>query len=179
LKEKQTNGYYNARDPESEPKGWIYRMLFRRYSGDIPRNREEEETSLEDTEDIEETSEDSEEPIPVYNRNQWKHGIDADKDCQNTRDEVLIDETLSSVEFRAKTQCKVSKGKWRNRYSGVVYTDPVVLDVDHMVPLENAHLSGARAWDAKQRQEYDNDLEYSERFVAVYRSLNRAKDAKG
>jgi hypothetical protein len=31
---------------------------------------------------------------------------------------------------------------WRDAYSGVFYTDPGQLDVDHLVPLENAHRSG-------------------------------------
>ena len=37
---------------------------------------------------------------PTYERKAWKHWIDEDKDCQNTRHEVLVEESLTPVTFK-------------------------------------------------------------------------------
>ena len=42
-------------------------------------------------------------------------------------------------------------GEWLAPYSNTIVTDPGRLDVDHMVPLGNAHDSGAWQWSANRR----------------------------
>ena len=49
--------------------------------------------------------------IPEYDRNDWKHWIDENGDCQNTRHEVLIEESFESVTYTNETYCSVSTGK--------------------------------------------------------------------
>jgi len=115
---------------------------------------------------------------PEYDRNQWKHWIDADGDCQNTRDEVLIQESVITVTL-SEDGCKVIAGRWQDPYSGEVFTDPADLDVDHMVPLKNAHRSGGWAWTKQRRKEYANDLDHQEHLIAVDSGLNRSKGAQG
>ena len=118
-------------------------------------------------------------PVPKYDRRAWRHWIDADRDCQNTRQEVLIAESEVPVTFADEHRCKVSRGRWTCPYTGRVFTDPRRLDVDHLVPLENAHASGGWWWDAQTKEAYANDLRDPEHLVAVDRGANRAKGAQG
>ena len=98
--------------------------------------------------------------LPTYDRHDWKHWTDADGDCQDARNEVLVAESRGTVSFRTNRGCKVSSGQWLAPYTSAVVTDPSKLDVDHMVPLTNAHAhaSGAWNWSAEQREQYANHL---------------------
>jgi len=42
--------------------------------------------------------------IPAYDRSQWQHWIDSDQDCQNTRHELLLRESLEPVTFGTTSQ---------------------------------------------------------------------------
>ena len=117
--------------------------------------------------------------IPEYNRDDWKHWTDADGDCQDARQEVLIEESLEPVTFETDRQCRVETGQWYGAFTGVYVDDPGDLDIDHLVPLKNAHLSGGWRWDAEMRQEYANDLSDPDHLIAVTASANRSKGAKG
>ena len=114
-----------------------------------------------------------------YDRSEWKHWIDADDDCQNARHEVLISESAAPVEFKDSDECEVTIGRWIGPYTGDVFTDPRDLDIDHMVPLVNAHKSGGYAWNQKRKKEYANDLTYAGHLIAVSASANRSKGGKG
>ena len=80
--------------------------------------------------------------LPNYDRDDWKHWADDDSDCQNTRHEVLIEESSKQVTFKSDKQCQVAAGEWLDLYTSDTVTDATKLDVDHMVPLKNAHDSG-------------------------------------
>lgn len=115
---------------------------------------------------------------PAYNRHDWHHWIDADHDCQDTRQEVLIAESEVPVEFTDERHCKVKRGRWTCPYTGRVVTDPAELDIDHLVPLENACTSGGWRWSRAKKEAFANDLEHQEALVAVVASANRRKGSK-
>ncbi len=117
--------------------------------------------------------------LPEYNRGEWKHWTDADRDCQNARNEVLIEESLTAVTFRTDAGCRVATGQWLAPYTNTVVTDPGKLDVDHMVPLGNAHQSGAWIWPAARKEIYANHLDDAHHLIAVTASANRSKGARG
>ena len=81
--------------------------------------------------------------LPTYDRNDWQHWTDADGDCQDARQEVLVAESRTRPSFRTDRRCHVTAGQWLAPYTETVVTDPGKLDIDHMVPLGNAHDSGA------------------------------------
>ena len=115
-----------------------------------------------------------------YERGDWKHWIDADKDGQNTRVEVLVEESLEPVVFKDEhKRASVESGRWLDPYTGKTFTVAKVLDVDHMVPLMNAHVSGGWLWDWEHRREYANDQSFPQHLIAVSKSANRSKGAKG
>ena len=115
---------------------------------------------------------------PKYDRKSYRHWIDEDLDCQNARHEVLIEESLSSVTFKTGKGCKVLSGSWDDPYSGRTITDATKLDIDHIVPLKEAHQSGASNWLRERKKAYANDLDYPDTLIAVDRRLNRQKGAK-
>ena len=117
--------------------------------------------------------------LPDYDRGDWSHWSDEDRDCQNARAEVLIVESLDAVSFRSSKNCTVGRGRWFGVYTGQTVTEASQLDVDHMVPLKNAHLSGGWQWDAVQKKTYANDLNNPEHLVAVTAGANRSKGASG
>ena len=68
-----------------------------------------------------------------YDRRLYEHWIDADGDCQNTRQEVLIAESLEPVTLDS-SGCHVESGRWLDSFTGQEFSDPANLDIDHMVP---------------------------------------------
>jgi hypothetical protein len=114
---------------------------------------------------------------PPYDRKDYRHWIDADGDCQNARHEVLIEESRTPVTFKTDKGCRVVSGSWSEPYSGKTITDASLLDIDHLVPLKEAHESGGFDWDADRRRDYANDLSDPNTLIAVDRGLNRQKGA--
>lgn len=114
--------------------------------------------------------------IPEYDRGEFTHWVDDDRDGQNTRQEVLIAFSLSPVEFTSDTQRTVAAGEWYGRYTGETFTTSRHVDVDHIVPLAWAWENGAWAWTASLRRAFAND---PRNLLPVSASANRSKGAKG
>lgn len=108
-----------------------------------------------------------------YDRDYFNAWIDADGDGCNTRAEVLLMESQTTVSTRGR--CTVTTGSWVSVYDGALLTDAGSLDIDHFVPLNEAWVSGAYAWDGATRVQFGNDLGYGPSLVAVTASSNRSK----
>ena len=117
--------------------------------------------------------------MPAYDRDEWRHWIDEDGDCQDTRQEALVAESVSAVEYTDSDQCRVASGEWVDPYTGELYADPSDLEIDHLVPLANAHASGGWAWSESRKRVYANDLSFAGHLVAVHGPANQAKGKSG
>ena len=117
--------------------------------------------------------------IPEYNRMEWRHWNDEDGDCQDARQEVLVSESLVEVTFESDRNCRVATGRWYGAFAGAYVETPGDMDVDHLVPLKNAHDSGGWAWSSARKEDYANHLGDPDHLIAVTSAANRSKGAKG
>jgi hypothetical protein len=117
------------------------------------------------------------EPAPLdYDRKQWRHWTDEDRDCQNTRQELLLRDTLVEVTFKDKRRCKVETGLWTSVSTGIQWRESRKLDADHIVPLKWAHVHGGQGWTPTQKRRFANDLD---NLQLIERGQNTAKGARG
>lgn len=155
LEDRKVNGYYLVRVPgKHNESGWIYKSYVRRFERSHP------------------------DYVP-YARRQYRHWIDEDHDCQDARQEALIRDSKSGVLYEDARECRVSSGQWSDPYTGRTFDNPKLLDIDHFVPLKNAHESGAWAWSTEKKQRYANYLANDYHLLAVSASENRKKADKG
>jgi hypothetical protein len=108
----------------------------------------------------------------------YPHWMDEDGDCQDTRDEVLMAESLVPVVFDADL-CAVVSGLWYDPFVGSLVTDADSMDVDHFIPLPEVHRSGGNTWSPQKRRQYANDLTDSSTLIAVSRSSNQSRSDSG
>lgn len=107
-----------------------------------------------------------------YHRTAFAHGWATVDGC-STRDRVLAAESL----IRVPSCHDITGGQWTSPYDNITVTDPHRLDIDHLVPLQEAWRSGASAWTADQRHRYYNDLDHPT-LIAVTATSNRSKGSK-
>ncbi|EHA48159.1 hypothetical protein MCOR27_004435 [Pyricularia oryzae] len=105
-----------------------------------------------------------------YNRDLFPHWSTQSGTC-NTREYVLKRDG-SNVE--TNSACSAVSGTWKSPYDGATWTSASNIDIDHMVPLKNAWVSGASQWTTTQRQQFANDITRPQLW-AVTNSVNRSK----
>ncbi|MBI2706277.1 MAG: HNH endonuclease [Actinobacteria bacterium] len=108
-----------------------------------------------------------------YRRDEWPTWKDVDGDGCDARQQALA---AASTLLPARSGCKVISGQWTSPYDGKESTDPAAMDVDHVVPLENAYASGGWQWETDQRARFANDQ--ADLWV-VSSSSNRSKGSRG
>ena len=83
------------------------------------------------------------------------------------------------VTFGTDRECRVETCRWYGAFIRAYVDVPRDLDVDHLVPLKNAHLSEGWRWDLSRRTEYANYRQYPDHLIAVASRANRSKGARG
>lgn len=118
------------------------------------------------------------ETIPKYDRKYFKHWTDGDNDCQGTRTEVLIRDSMDDkVMYNDDKECTAIFAIVYDYYTGKILPSYLV-DIDHFVPLKNAWMSGAWKWTPEKREQYANDLKDRWHLTSVSSDVNRSKSWK-
>ena len=115
----------------------------------------------------------------TYDRDDWQHWIDADGDCQDTRAEVLIRDSSAPVTFTSSSNCTVKTGQWLDPWTTITFSVASDVDIDHTVPLANAHRSGGWNFSATEKRNFANDLENIDALRAMDDSTNSSKGSRG
>src|SRR3569833_1175785 len=68
-------------------------------------------------------------------------------------------------------------GAWDSEYDGETWKKASDVDIDHMVPLGQAWVSGAKSWTQERREQFANDL-VRPQLHAVTDNLNEQKSDK-
>ena len=86
---------------------------------------------------------------PPYDRDAFTHWITLPGGC-TTREYVLRRDGGS--------ECGSDSGEWYSDYDGETWTDASDVGIDHVVPLREAWVSGAREWSDQRREEFANEF---------------------
>ncbi len=107
-----------------------------------------------------------------YDRTQYDYGVDADGDGFDTRAEMLIKHSINRVSF-AQNSKRVKIGNWFDPYTGVHFKNANDVDIDHLVPLYEVHISGGHKWSDDQKRAFANDLGPQSPLRITHRWTNR------
>jgi len=109
-----------------------------------------------------------------YDRKFFPHWRDSDRNCRNTRDEVLVRESSIAT----SGECDIVRGRWTSLYDGATVLSASELEIDHVVALKEAWISGAWRWSRDRRVAFANDLGYRGSLLAVTESSHEPKRDK-
>jgi hypothetical protein len=90
-----------------------------------------------------------------YKRSKFGTGWISQGNGCTTRDRVLLRDGLDPT---AGSGCAVTATHRRSVYDGLISTVRGRVDIDHIVPLANAWVSGASKWSRARRVAFANDL---------------------
>ncbi|KAG8761602.1 hypothetical protein FRC12_009379 [Ceratobasidium sp. 428] len=110
---------------------------------------------------------------PAYSRDLFPTWITISGNC-DTRETILKRDGTNVVTDSA---CAATSGTWYSVYDGATWADKSDVDIDHMVPLKEAWVSGARSWTTAQRQAFANDVTRPQ-LLAVTDNVNQSKGDK-
>lgn len=97
----------------------------------------------------------------------------------SSRQEALIRDSDKDLLIEKKNgKCHLKGGSWFDPYSGDTYENPSEMDIDHFVPLKNAHLHGAWSWPTWKKRDFANFMNDKVHLISVSYKENRSKSAK-
>lgn len=115
-------------------------------------------------------------PTDPYNRAKhfgtWIHPKN-DTSCFDTRGLVL--ERDADGKVVVTSSCRVQSGLWHDPYSGNDFTSATMIQIDHLVPLKHAYMTGAFEWNANKRCLYANYMGDKFHLIAVSGKENLSK----
>lgn len=78
------------------------------------------------------------------------------KTCLNIRGLVLQRDAKGDLSFAENNRCRITGAHWVDPYTNKHLYSANDIQIDHMVPLKNAYISGAWEWDYAKRCAYAN-----------------------
>jgi len=123
-----------------------------------------------------ETDEAAPAPTEKYNRlhdfGAWQD-FPGDNTCFDTR--ALVLQRDSEAPLTLSSKCYIASGLWHDPYTDADYTSAKDIEIDHVVPLKNAYISGASEWTWARRCAYGNFLGNNFHLLAVQGKANESK----
>lgn len=101
--------------------------------------------------------EDRPSPTTPYRRDDWSHWDDVDGNGCDARQDTLLAWSGAEPTLDPDRRCKVVAGDWVLPFDGTRTASPSDIEVDHLVPLAEAHRSGGWRWDPGLRRRFAND----------------------
>lgn len=101
-----------------------------------------------------------------------------DQSCLNTRAKVLERDSQAEVQKGGPRGCTVIKGEWFDPYTGQLFSDAKDVQIDHLVPLKHAYMTGAYEWTKQRRCLYANYLGNRFHLLSVSGTQNAEKGDK-
>lgn len=109
-------------------------------------------------------------PVERYNRDHhFANWVDDpfDNTCYDTRAKVLMRSSRRPVQFSASNRCRVETGEWIEPYAARTHLRATDIQIDHVVALKNAYVSGASRWNFMSRCLYANYMGNDFHLLAV------------
>ncbi len=109
----------------------------------------------------------------LYHFGRWINDP-TDDTCYNTRGRVLQRDSKIPV-VSLDRRCKIDKGLWSDPYTNSQIEKAREVQIDHVVPLKNAYISGAYRWSKRERCLYANYMGNTFHLMSVSSRENMSK----
>ncbi len=98
-----------------------------------------------------------------------------DNTCLTTRGIILQTRSAAPIQVYPNNQCAVSSGSWYDPYSNMNLKNAEQVQIDHMVPVKKAYISGAFSWPYKYRCAYFNFIANNYHLAPIFSETNNVK----